>query len=263
MDRRDDAGPFDIIGDIHGCVDELVGLLQTLGYSVDPLPPGEGLASARHPSGRRVIFVGDLTDRGPANVDVLRYAMGMTAAGTAIGVRGNHDDKLERYLRGNPVRLEHGLQRTVDELLQTSQPFRDAVRDHINTMAGHLWLDGGALLVAHAGLKFDMFGERSARARRFAMYGEMTGEIDESGLPVRVDWASDYRGEALLVYGHTPMPEARRLNGTVCIDTGCVFGGALTALRWPENTLVSVPAARAYAVSRRWVVPPKDEKAPR
>ena len=255
VDRRGDCGPFDIIGDVHGCVVELRRLLEVLGYRVDPLPAGAGLTGARHPDGRRVVFVGDLTDRGPRNVDVLRTAMGMTAEGTALGVRGNHDDKLERYLRGNPVKLEHGLQKTVDELERTDPDFRAAVAAHIAGMAAHLWLDGGALLVAHAGLKGEMHGEVSGRARRFAMYGETTGEVDAQGLPVRIDCARDYRGVPLVVYGHTPMLAPRRLNRTVCIDTGCVFGGALTALRWPEDELVSVPASEVHAVSRRWPPP--------
>ena len=93
-------------------------------------------------------------------------------------------------------------------------------------------LDGGRLVVAHAGLKRGDAGPRArARCATFALYGETTGETDEFGLPVRYDWASDYRGAATVVYGHTPVPEAEWLNRTIYIDTGCVFGGALTALR--------------------------------
>ncbi|WP_226584017.1 metallophosphoesterase [Acuticoccus sediminis] len=251
VDRRDDAGPFDIIGDIHGCFDELVSLLKTLGYEVDPLPPGEGLGAARHPDGRRVIFVGDLTDRGPRNVDVLRLAMGMVASGTALAVCGNHDDKLRRYLAGNPVVLNQGLDLTAAELERTSQTFRDAALRLIEGMADYLWLDGGELMVVHAGLREEMFGTTSGEVRRFALYGDVTGEVDENGMPVRGDWARDYRGEATIVYGHTPMTRVRSVNRAICIDTGCVFGNALSAITWPETRVVSVPAAERYRVARR------------
>ena len=91
-----------------------------------------------------------------------------------------------------------------------------------------------------------MQGRTSGRVREFALYGETTGETDEFGLPVRLNWAAEYRGRAMVVYGHTPVPEPEWLNHTVNIDTGCVFGGKLTALRYPERELVSVPARRVY-----------------
>jgi protein phosphatase len=91
-----------------------------------------------------------------------------------------------------------------------------------------------------------MIGRASATVRDFALYGETSGETDEFGLPVRMDWAAAYRGAAAVVYGHTPSPEPEWVNKTICIDTGCVFGGRLTALRWPEKELVSVPAARVW-----------------
>lgn len=117
----------------------------------------------------------------------------------------------------------------------------------LDGLRSHYWLDGGRLVVAHAGLKAEMHGRGSAAVREFALYGETTGETDEFGLPVRTEWARDYRGEAAVVYGHTPVPAPEWVNRTLCVDTGCVFGGRLTALRWPERALVSVPAARSYA----------------
>ena len=107
-------------------------------------------------------------------------------------------------------------------------------------------LDGGRLVVAHAGLIERYHGRASGRVREFCLYGQTTGETDEYGLPVRYPWATEYRGRAVVVYGHTPVPAAEWLNNTLCLDTGCVFGGRLTALRYPERTLVSVPAARVY-----------------
>lgn len=246
-DLRHDNGPFDIIGDIHGCFDELTGLLETLGYDLDPYEADETLLSARHPEGRRVYFVGDITDRGPRNVDCLRLVMGMCAEGTGHCVMGNHDFKLSKWLKGRDVKLTHGLDLTVAELTACSDDFRKQVSDFIYDLRSHAWLAGGRLVVAHAGLKADMHGRGSAAVRSFAMFGETTGEVDEFGLPIRLEWARDYRGDAEVVYGHTPTLEAEWLNSTLCIDTGCVFGGKLTALRWPERETVSIPAARQYS----------------
>ncbi|MEM9812141.1 MAG: polynucleotide kinase-phosphatase [Pseudomonadota bacterium] len=247
-DRRRDHGPFDIIGDIHGCFDELTALLTTLGYRIDPFEEdAEDLITARPPEGRKAFFVGDITDRGPKNRNALRLVMGMVGAGTAECVIGNHDQKLHRWLTGRKVELTHGLDLTVAELSATSDAFRQAVSAFIHDLRSHFWLADGQLVVAHAGLKEAMHGRGSGAVRTFAMYGDTTGEVDEFGLPVRLDWARDYRGAADVVYGHTPMAEAEWLNNTLCIDTGCVFGGKLTALRWPERETVSVPAHRRYA----------------
>ena len=247
-DRRGEQGPFDIIGDIHGCFDELSELLGRLGYRIDPFEEGsEDLIQARHPDGRKAFFVGDITDRGPRSVDALRLVMGMVEAGTAHCVVGNHDYKLNKWLKGRKVQLNHGLDLTVSELERTSEQFRKRVSDFIWDLRSHFWLAEGKLVVAHAGLKEGMHGRGSGAVRNFAMFGETTGEIDEFGLPVRLEWARDYRGSADVVYGHTPVPEPEWLNNTLCIDTGCVFGGGLTALRWPERETLTIPAKQQYA----------------
>lgn len=256
-DRRDDRGPFDIIGDVHGCFDELVYLLTELGYDI-----AVGGTSAHHPDGRRALFVGDLVDRGPNTAAVLRLVMGMSAAGTAIVVSGNHENKLLRALRGKNVQVTHGLAESLEQLDRESDEVRAAVVEFIDGLVSHFVFDGGRLVVAHAGMKERFQGRTSARVRDFALYGETTGETDEFGLPVRYEWAEDYRGEAAVVYGHTPVPEARWVNKTICIDTGCVFGGRLTALRWPEKELVSVPAARTYYEPIRPFLEPGDEAPP-
>ena len=107
-----------------------------------------------------------------------------------------------------------------------------------------------------------MQGRGSGKVRDFALYGETTGETDEFGLPVRCNWAAEYRGSAMVVYGHTPVPEPEWLNRTVNIDTGCVFGGKLTALRYPEKEFVSVPAARTYCEPARPFLP-EEQQAPK
>ena len=251
-DRRDDHGPFDIVGDIHGCADELQELLQRLGYAVAwGEDRGERTVQVTPPDGRKVVFVGDLVDRGPNAPDVIRIAMSMVAAGTAYCVQGNHERKFGRWLEGRKVTIAHGLQQTIDQWEGQDRRFKEAVPAFLDDLRSHYWLDGGRLAVAHAGLKEEMIGRGSGAVREFALYGETTGEIDEFGLPVRADWAANYRGPTSVIYGHTPMSEAQWVNNTLCIDTGCVFGGALTALRWPEKEVVQVPARQVWCEPQR------------
>ncbi len=279
--RKGEHGPFDIIGDVHGCFDELVELLRHLGYQwcgndfppvasghqkneehdrleagstpddgQDASPTSDDRQGASptwvHPAGRKAVFLGDLVDRGPRIADVLELVMGMVEAGSAICIPGNHDMKLLRKLRGRDVQITHGLAESVAQLEARTPEFREKVASFIDELISHYILDDGKLVVAHAGMKESMQGRGSGKVREFALYGETTGETDEFGLPVRYPWADDYRGRAMVVYGHTPVPEPQWLNRTINIDTGCVFGGTLTALRYPERELVSVPAARVY-----------------
>jgi protein phosphatase len=240
-DRRADHGPFDVIGDIHGCYSELTALLHRLGYAV----ADDGI-TVTAPEGRRVVFLGDYGDRGPDTPAVLKLVMAMADAGTALCLPGNHDIKLVRKLKGRDVQISHGLSETLEQLEPESDEFRDQARDFLDRLVSHLVLDDGRLVVAHAGMKQDYQGRSSARVRDFALFGETTGETDDFGLPIRVQWARDYRGDATVIYGHTPVAESEWINHTINIDTGCVFGGRLTALRWPERELVSVAADRTY-----------------
>jgi protein phosphatase len=253
-DRRDDSGPFDVIGDVHGCRAELEQLLSELGYELVRDDQGRPV-DAVHPEGRRAVFVGDLVDRGPDSPGVLRLVMGMVGAGSALCVPGNHENKLVKALRGRNVTISHGLETTLEQLASEDEAFRKQVEDFCWGLVSHYVLDGGQLVVAHAGLKEQLQGRSSARVRDFALYGETTGETDEFGLPVRYPWADDYRGRATVLYGHTPVPKPEWVNNTLCLDTGCVFGGRLTALRYPERELVSVPAARAYYEPARPFLP--------
>ncbi len=242
---KHEAGPFDIIGDIHGCFDELVELLEKLGYE-KASETGGVPDSFVHPHNRKVVFLGDLVDRGPKIPQVLRLVMKMTSEGRALCVPGNHEVKLMRKLRGKDVKLTHGLQQTVDQLEAETPEFKTAIASFIDDLVSHYVLDAGKLVVAHAGLKETMQGRGSGAVRSFALFGETTGETDEYGLPVRHNWAAEYRGKATVVYGHTPVPEAEWLNNTICIDTGCVYGGKLTALRYPERDIVQVDALQMY-----------------
>ncbi len=258
-DRRQECGPFDIIGDIHGCCDELEELLLQLGYQ--PSMPGNAghvtMPFYSHPDGRKAIFVGDLVDRGPRVLDSLVLVRNMVQSDAALCVPGNHDAKLLRALQGRPVQVTHGLNQSLNEIASLDLPadenkaFCDGIIAFLDSLISHYVLDGGRLVVAHAGMKQEMQGRGSRQVRDFALYGETTGETDEFGLPVRHNWAAEYRGPALVVYGHTPVLDPEWLNRTINIDTGCVFGGKLTALRYPEKELVSVAARRTYCQPAR------------
>ncbi|WP_028049521.1 polynucleotide kinase-phosphatase [Cellulomonas sp. URHD0024] len=244
-DLRSMTGPFDVVGDVHGCRSELESLLGLLGYAVLRDPEGRPV-DAVHPDGRTVVFLGDLVDRGPDSPGVLRLAMGMHAAGHALVVPGNHENKLVRALDGRAVTVSHGLETTLAQLSAQDPSFSIAVREWLDGLVSHLVLDEGRLVVAHAGLKEAYHGRTSGRVRSFALYGDTTGETDEYGLPVRLPWADDYRGSAMVLYGHTPTPVPQWTNKTMCLDTGCVFGGHLTALRYPSKELVQVPAEQVW-----------------
>jgi len=258
--RKQWTGPFDIIGDIHGCYEETIALLEKLDYQISTVADdGHNYGiEVLHPDNRQVIFLGDLVDRGPDSPAVLKLVMSMVQSGIALCVPGNHDIKLHKHLRGKKVSLNHGLEETVAQLANESDSFILALKEFLYSLTSHYVLDHGNLVVAHAGLKEEMQGRGSGAVRAFCLYGETTGEIDEFGLPIRYNWAMEYKGKAKVVYGHTAVPRAEWLNNTIDVDTGCVFGGALTALRYPEEVLVSVPAKQVYCEPKK----PLDESHP-
>ncbi|MET9626245.1 polynucleotide kinase-phosphatase [Lentzea sp. NPDC006480] len=260
-DLRHETGPFDVIGDVHGCRAELEVLLAELGYEIQRDEEGRAV-DAIPPGNRKAVFVGDLVDRGPDTPGVLRLAMGMVGNGHALSVRGNHEEKLVRALRGHKVTVRHGLEKSLEQLAHETPEFRRAAEKFCDGLVAHYVLDGGNLVVAHAGLPERYHGRASAKVRSFALYGDTTGETDEYGLPVRLPWANDYRGSAMVLYGHVLVPEAEWINNTMCLETGVVFGGRLTALRYPEKELVSVKAHQTWYENEWPFPPPVVERAP-
>ncbi len=247
----DDRPPFDIIGDVHGCLDELRSLLERLGY----VPQGAGYV---HPEGRRVVFVGDLVDRGPASLPVLSIVRAMQQDGAALAILGNHDLKFLRWLRGDHVRMAYGLALTVNELVSMPELERDALHEQLamffSRLPGYLLLDGGRLVVTHGAIFDNMIGRWDRTVASFCLYGEVDG-VTVQGKPVRRDWGaarasrvSSLDSAPYIVYGHNVVNSARWVNRTLDLDTGCVYGGALTALRYPELEICSVSAQRAYFV---------------
>jgi len=248
-----DTGPFDLIGDIHGCAGEAEVLLEKLGYRLGAQgPEGARRYDVSHPHGRKPVFLGDLVDRGPRSPDVLRLVMSMTQSGRAYTVLGNHDDKFRRWLDGQNVRVTHGIEETIEQFATEDAAFKVEVRTFLYHLPTHLILDEGRLLVAHAGLAERYHGVSSGQERSFALFGDVAKHRDEHGLPVRLNWAADYSGARTVVHGHVAEPEVREENDVLCLDTGCCFGGQLTALRWPEREIVQVKAFDHYFHSPRW-----------
>ncbi|MBQ5541523.1 MAG: metallophosphoesterase [Erysipelotrichales bacterium] len=240
LDKTGLSTPLDIIGDVHGCFEELSELLEKLGYR-------ETENGYVHPDGRTCVFVGDLTDRGPASMPCMKLVMKTVKAGNAYYVIGNHDDKLRRYLQGNPVKLMRGLETTAAEFEKETKAFCEEVRRFLEELPLYITFDKGKLLVVHAGIKEEMIGRTGERVRTFCLYGDIDGSTDEYGYPVRADWAASYQGKPFVVFGHSPVREARRYENALNIDTGCVFGGKLSAYRYPEKEITEVPARRKYA----------------
>lgn len=234
---------IDIIGDIHGCIEEFKSLLTELGYS-------EVNGLYKHPEGRKLAFVGDLTDRGPDSVGVVKIVYALVEAGLGYYVPGNHCNKLYRFLIGNKVQHTHGLETTVAEF----EALSGAAQEEFRKMFIKLYedaplyqvLDDGKLIVAHAGIKKEYIGKEGKKVKTFVLYGDITGEFHENGMPVRRDWAQEYDGDAWIVYGHTPVREVRIVNNTANIDTGAVFGGQLSALRYPEMETFSVDSGMPF-----------------
>lgn len=234
---------FDIIGDIHGCYEEFTSLTKQLGYEWKVGIPV-------HPDGRKLVFLGDLTDRGPESLAVIDVVSRLINEENAYYCPGNHCNKLYRYMIGRNVQQKHGLETTVEELALLSDDNREKIMKKFITLYEqsplYLALDKGNLVVAHAGIPEKYIGQSGKKVKTFVLYGDITGESHSNGMPVRRDWASSYSANPLVVYGHTPVKEPRWINQTVNIDTGCVFGGKLTALRYPELTTVSVTSSLPY-----------------
>ncbi|RST75577.1 bis(5'-nucleosyl)-tetraphosphatase PrpE [Siminovitchia acidinfaciens] len=234
---------IDIIGDIHGCFSEFESLTRELGYSWESGVP-------IHPEGRVLGFVGDLTDRGPHSLKVIKAVWTLWKHHGGYYVPGNHCNKLYRYFLGRKVQIAHGLETTVAELDNLSQ--KEA--NHYKRLFMELYedsplyqsLDEGNLVIAHAGIREDYIGKVNKSVKTFVLYGDITGEFHPDGRPVRRDWAKKYHGKPFIVYGHTPVHKPRTVGKTINIDTGCVFGGKLTAFRYPEIETVSVPSSMPY-----------------
>ncbi|MCK1992839.1 bis(5'-nucleosyl)-tetraphosphatase PrpE [Peribacillus muralis] len=239
---------IDIIGDIHGCFPEFKQLTKKMGYTWETGIP-------IHPSGRILGFVGDLTDRGPNSLQVIEVVHELVInQKLAKYAPGNHCNKLYRYFSGNKVQISHGLETTVAEYeslsIREQKKIRKKFMELYECSPLYQHLDDGRLIIAHAGIRSDYIGQYGSKVKTFVLYGDINGSKHPDGSPIRKDWAQSYEGDCWIVYGHTPVPKARQVNHTYNIDTGCVFGGKLTAIRYPEMELQDVPSSMPYLAGK-------------
>ncbi len=235
---------IDIIGDVHGCYEELCELLTKLGYKKQQ-------NTFFHPEGRRAVFVGDITDRGPASISVIQLVYNMVVVHKeAQYVPGNHCNKLYRYFLGNNVQEKHGLETTVAEYKALGQKEQEKIRKQFMFLYKHaplyLQIPELQVVIAHAGIKTSLIGRTDKKVKSFVLYGDTTGKFHPDGRPIRRDWAKYYQGDQWIVYGHTPVNEPRKINKTINIDTGCVFGNRLTAFSLPEEKTTSIPSKQPF-----------------
>lgn len=242
IDQSEKQGPFDIIGDVHGCYPELLTLLAKLGFEVDKTT---SIPTVSGNSDRMLVFLGDLIDRGPDSLAVLELVMDLCKKGQALCIPGNHDEKLMRHLMGHHVIPRGGIETSMAQLEGKDGHLLNRIKDFLLDLPTYLILDSGKLLISHAGLKEEHHGKSGRDIREASLFGE--GTDDEHGNKQGIlAWIDSYKGKALVVYGHSPVKEPDIRNHTVNIDTGCVYGGILTAYRYPENQLVSVDAEKKY-----------------
>jgi protein phosphatase len=231
----------DIIGDIHGCYDELAELLAGLGHEELLDPSLEHAAQGSVPG---IVFVGDIVDRGDRIMDAVKLVYRLCTRGHALSVIGNHDDRFLRWMMGRKIEPRHGLQESIDEFESMKRSEREDWRDRLIDFYSNLpWairLDAGRLIVAHAAWHADLHEAGPDKLRAYTLYGPTTGRKTPEGFPERIDWAPGYRGPELVVFGHQVYDAPYIHEHAIGIDTGCVFGGALTALRYPELQVLSV-----------------------
>jgi protein phosphatase len=235
--ERADKGPFDIVGDVHGCAEQLEKLFTRLGYRQD-----ETKGYYFHPERRRAVFLGDIVDRGGSNLKTLDIVYRMWRSGNAYYVPGNHCNKVFRYLNGRNVNINEGMDKTVAELAAVSNQEREQWSSKFSLLYAsappYLLLDRGRLLVCHAGILPRYIGRTDHKACECCLYGPAAIASVKPQDPLA--WTSQYNAPHLLVYGHIPVAEPRWHNNTVDIDLGAGHDGSLAALRYPEKEIVQV-----------------------
>lgn len=243
---------IDFIGDVHGCYDEFMELLKRLGYVRDA--KGDVY---RHPDGRKLLSLGDITSRGPRSIPMLQFFIRHVEAGLAEMVDSNHGWKIARWLDGRRVHLAHGDEKVEEEFRRFLEEhgeeewsrLREASRILLLGSPSHMIIEKNgkiAAVAAHAGIRDTDIGKSHPAIDSFVRYGDVAG-LDETGRPIRRDWTRGRTSHVPIIWGHDPRPVPERKNNAINIDQGCVFGGHLTAYRFPEDEWVMVKARRNYS----------------
>ena len=242
---------LDIIGDIHGCFDQFSELLALLGYV-------EQNGLYKHPTGRKIVSVGDITSRGPKSIAALKFFIKHQAAGLSYMTDSNHGWKIARWLDGRKVQLTHGDDAVATEFAayeaahgaKATEQLRQESKKLLLEAPSHyiLTLNGEEVgVVTHAGIKDQYIGQDNGKIRSFTRYGDVRGFDEITGRPIRYDWFLQHKSKHTIIWGHDPKIEPLFTHNTVNIDQGCVFGGKLTALRFPEMTTISVEGDIDYS----------------
>jgi len=211
-----------VIGDIHGCFDELIDLLELIDLKQND----------------RVVAVGDLVVKGEKNREVLDRFIDDRRFSSVIG---NHDRVLRQSWRGEPVRLTKAQRKTQTELNSNRARYAAYLKSLRYT------IDLGSHLVVHAGVRPGVRLDRQMAADMTQIRTMGTNPASRKGVP----WYKVYRGKKIVLFGHWPAAAPRVAPRAIGLDTGCVYGGRLTAFIIEAAEFVSVPARRAYEPPRR------------
>ncbi len=242
---------LDIVGDIHGCFDEFLTLLHRLGYQQNEA------GFYIHPEGRTFLSLGDIMSRGPKSLQTLQFFHNHIQAGLAHMVDSNHGWKIARWLDGQHVQLTHGDEKVEQEFLtyehthgsEKATELKKQLKDLLLKAPSHYVLKKNGVATAvcvHAGIRDEWIGKQSHEISDVARYGETDG-FDDANKPIRKDWTVHHKTSPLIIWGHDPRKKAMVVNGTINIDQGAVFGGELTALRYPERDTLSVDVETDYS----------------
>lgn len=239
---------IDIIGDVHGCYDEMIELLERLGYEKNHQ------SLYVHPEGRRLLSLGDIMSRGPESLKTMEFFMRHVKVNLAYMIDSNHGWKIARWLEGKNVTLNHGDELVEEELARNLETgditqLKQELKTFLLRAPSHYILTKNhvpTLVCTHAGIKDEIIGKQSYDISDFCRYGDNEG-LDETGKPIRKDWTIHHKTSTLIVWGHDPKPKPLVVNNTINIDQGVVFGGELTVFRYPEQEFVAVQAKKDYS----------------
>lgn len=233
-----------VIGDVHGCAAELEALLL----------------ACEHDAGDRVVLVGDLLTKGPDPFGVLELMRRVGAEATC----GNHDAHLLRWKAATGADDDDPRWRPWRSGAAGQQPpwLGPSGRDFVPRLTEADWellvalplfmrLPEHGAVVVHAGIDPRLPLEQQERdvllnVRTIRPDGTPSKRADDGPL-----WGELYRGPELILFGHHARRGLQRHPYAIGLDTGCVYGGQLSACILPERRIVSVPAARVYEAAGR------------
>ena len=207
------------IGDVHGCYEELKLLLKKTKYKEDK---------------DRLIFLGDLINKGPYSNKVVEFVR----KGNHECIMGNHELGFLRSLE-DPSYFKKGFKKFYDEL----GPMREDVITWMKALP--LYIEEDDFICIHGGLQpgVPLEKQNPRVATRIRTWG---GDEDELNDPDNPPWHELYKGAKTVIYGHWAMQGYHKTKNTICLDSGCVWGGSLTGLIWPERKAVHIPALEQY-----------------